>query len=116
VLLQFALALDNGRDEPCAVYEMSSGAVRERSVSADGKIANLFQGAAPVTPKELRGSIYPGDQSIHAADMVSVQVHNLRLLRDDVAVAENVPVLAIWIPPRLSRPWLIQRQPSQADG
>ncbi len=116
VLVQLAAALDGGRDERCAVYEMSGGATRERRVAEDGRIANLYQGAAPVMPVSERGSIYPGDHAIHDADAVTVQIHNLGLVQNDVSVARDVPVIAIWIPQRLSMPWLIQRQPAQANA
>lgn len=115
VLVQLATALEGGGDEPCTVYEMSGGELRERKVDANGKIANLFQGAAPVTPKDQRGSIYPGDRAMHADDAVTVQIHNLRLTHDSRPIAEGVPSIAIWIPPRLTKPWLIQNQPTQRD-
>jgi hypothetical protein len=117
VLIQLSKILEDGRDEPCAIYEMSSGMARERGVNNDGRILNLFQGAYPVAPKDKQGSIYPGDQSIHSPDSVTVQVHKLTLTRGKgpakTVVRENVPVLAIWLPRRLAKPWLIQDQPGQ---
>lgn len=120
VLLQLSLALEDGKDEPCSVYEMSSGTLRERGVTAEGKILNLFQGAYPVAPKDKQGSIYPGDLSIHAPDTVTVQIHHLRLTQGKApakkVVAENVPLVAIWVPRRLAKPWLIQDQPRQTNA
>lgn len=113
LLVQLGIALDDDRDEPCTIYQMSSGLVRERSVDIDGKISNLFQGAAPVAPKELRGSIYPGDRLIRAPDAVTIQLHNLRLLQEGNVLAEDVAILAIRMPSRLARPWLVQQQPTQ---
>lgn len=117
VLVQLAAVLEDGNDEPCSIYEMSAGDARERGVDAEGRITtNLFQGAAPSTPKEQQGSIYPGDFNIHAPDNVSIQIHNLSPTRGDKQVADNVPVIAIWIPPRLAKPWLVQTQPTQGNG
>jgi hypothetical protein len=117
VLLQLGAALENSHDEPCSVYLMSGGDERERSVDSDGKIStNLFQGAAPVRPKAIQGTVYPGDFNIHAANAVTVQVHMLRLVHDGRPVAQQVPVLAIWIPNRLAKPWLVQDQPIQTNG
>ena len=65
----------------------------------DFRIANLFQGAAPVTPARLRGSIYPGDHRIHAADEVSVQIHELDITDGKRSLLHgDVPALAVWVP------------------
>jgi hypothetical protein len=115
LLLQLAIALEDNRDEPCSVYYMSRGLRRERGVADTGKIAtNLFQGAAPSKPKALQGSVYPGDFNIRANDAVNIQIHNLDLTRDGQPTIENVPVIAVWLPQRLRKPWLVQDQPPQA--
>lgn len=113
VLLQLGLALDANGDEECAVFQMSGGLARERGVSAEGRLAtNLFQGAAPPTGPS-QGQIYPGDRMIYANDRVTIQIHNLTLTHQGVPNVTDVPVLAVWIPQRLRRPWLLQRQPTQ---
>jgi hypothetical protein len=115
LLLQLAITLEDNRDEPCSVYYMSRGLRRERGVADTGKIAtNLFQGAAPSRPKALQGSIYPGDFNIRANDAVTIQIHSLDLTRDGLPTIENVPVIAVWLPQRLRKPWLVQDQPPQA--
>lgn len=117
VLVQVAAILENGKDETCSVYEMSSGKPRERGINDEGRITtNLFQGAAPSTPKDQQGSIYPGDFNVHAVDAVTIQIHNVVPTKSDKPVIDAVPIIAIWIPPRLAKPWLIQNQPAQANG
>jgi len=64
LLLQLSKALEDNPDEVCAVYRMSPTKRRERSIDEDGEIPNLFQGEAPVNPRDRRGEIYPGDRAI----------------------------------------------------
>ena len=110
VLLQLSHALEQNPDERCAVYQMSPDFARRRAVDADGRIRNLFQGAVPVNPPSLRGSTYPGDLAIHEPEDVTVQVHFVQLSQDGMTVAENVPVVALWIPRRMDLAWLTQEQ------
>lgn len=118
MLLQLSRALDDNPDEVCALFRMSPTARRRRRVDDDGQIPNLYQGEAPVSPPAQRGSVYPGDRRIRISDRVSIQVHSLTLTQgegaDERIVRDNVPVLAIFVPARLARPWLAQNQPSQA--
>lgn len=108
LLLQISKALEDNRDEVCAIYRMSGGRRRERGVDEDGEVLNLYQGEAPVQPREQRGTVYPGDRRIRDDDNVSIQIHTLNLTREGVVVAENVPVLAVWVPARLARAWIAQ--------
>jgi hypothetical protein len=108
LLLQLSKALENNPDEVCAIYRMSGGRRRQRGVDEDGEVTNLFQGEAPVNPRELRGTVYPGDRAIRDDENVTIQIHTLNLTREDAAVAENVPVLAVWVPARLAQGWLAQ--------
>jgi hypothetical protein len=57
---------------------------------------------------DQRGSIYPGDRAVRDDQNVSVQIHTLDLTRDNNVVAENVTVVAVWVPARLARAWLAQ--------
>ena len=111
VLLQLSRALEQDPDEQCVVYRMSPDFPRRRTVDDNGRIRNLFQGAAPVNPPELRGSIYPGDLALHEPEDVTVQVHFVELSQDREIVARDVPVVALWIPRRMELPWLAQEQP-----
>lgn len=108
VLLQLSRALEKNASEQCTVYRMSPDYSRRRAVDRNGKIKNLFQGAAPVNPPKLRGSVYPGDREIHEPEDVTVQAHSVDLMQDKIVVAERVPVIAIWLPRRMGLPWVTQ--------
>ena len=117
LLLQLSCALEDNPDELCTVYRMSSGNSRERGVGEDERITNLFQGAAPVHPRERRGAVYPGDHALHDHATVTIQIHKLDLTRGKGSakrvIMSNVPVIAVWVPARLARGWVIQDQPVQ---
>lgn len=108
LLLQLQRALEADRHEVCTVYRMSSGRRRQRGVDDSGEVTNLYQGEAPVHPRERRGEVYPGDRAIRDRENVTIQIHTLDLTRADAVVAENVPVIAVWVPARLGRAWLVQ--------
>ena len=112
VLLQLSHALEENADELCTIYRMSPDYLRERSFAPSGRISStLFQGAAPVNPPELRGSVYPGDSFIRDVDRVTIQIYFLEALQSKQVVAHEVPVIAIWIPSRMELDWLAQDQP-----
>lgn len=108
LLLQLAKALENDPDEACTVFRMSPVASRRRGVDETGEVTNLFQGEAPVHPREHRGEVYPGDRAIRDDGIVTIQIHVLELSQNNVVVAQNVPVIAVWVPARLSRAWVAQ--------
>jgi hypothetical protein len=116
LLLQLAHAVEQDGNERCTIVRMSPNFARQRGVDEDGRVLNLFQGAAPVRPLELRGSIYPGDREIHEPDAVTIQVHTLSLTQGegDPVVARDVPVIAVWVPARMAIPWVVQDQPRAA--
>lgn len=112
VLLQLAHALEQDPDEQCVIYRMSPDYSRERSVNENGKLPELFQGEVPVSPRELRGSIYAGDRAMRELDQVTVQVHSINVKQDGQVVANDVPVIAIWVPRRMGQAWVVaQDQP-----
>jgi hypothetical protein len=91
-------------DAQCTVYYMSGGKLRERGVQADGRIANLYQGEAPVYPKERRGEVYPGDKAIRGTDDVTVQIHRLDIKSGEGNGAlHDVPTVAVWIDPDVAK-------------
>jgi hypothetical protein len=121
LLLQLRKALEENPMEVCSVYRMSPARRRRRSIDENGEVPNLYQGEAPVYPRERRGEIYPGDRAIREDDLVTVQIHSLDLTRETEGresrvIKENVRVIAVWVPERLARGWLVQRQPGQANG
>ena len=77
------------------------GGRRRRQIDHNGRIVNLFQGAAPVQPVALRGSVYPGDRSIHANEVVTVQIHDLDLTdsaQPPGLLRGHVPAVSVWVP------------------
>jgi len=108
MLLQLMRAIEHDPNETCRVYRMSAGQRRQRGIDDDGEVTNLYQGAFPVFPPDQRGHIYPGDREIREDGNVTVQIHMLDLTRNGNVVAQNVPVVAIWVPGRLALPWLAQ--------
>lgn len=110
LLLQLTKALEINPGELCTIYRMSPATGRSRGIDEDGEVTNLFQGEAPVHPRERRGEVYPGDRAIRDDDNVTIQIHDLELTRDRgrQVVAENVPVLAVWVPERMARAWIAQ--------
>ena len=110
LLLQLSKALEDDPDEVCTIYRISPVTGRGRGIDENGEVTNLFQGEAPVYPLERRGEVYPGDRAIRDDDHVTVQIHMLKLMRDNQEVAQNVPVLAVWVPARLARAWIAQDQ------
>ena len=119
MLLQLSRVLENNPDERCTAYRMSPRLRRRRGIDENGEVTNLFQGEAPVNPRERRGEVYPGDRAIRDDDTITVQVHTLDLTQKkndvDEIVIENVPVIAVWIPARLARGWISQDQPVQGN-
>ncbi len=108
LLLQLKKVLEDDPNETCRVYRMSGGRIRQRGVDDTGDVTNLYQGENPVVPRNLRGSIYPGDRAIRDNDNVTVQIHTLQLTQNDTPVADNVVVLTVWVPRRIAEGWLAQ--------
>ena len=110
LLLQLTKALEANPNEVCTIYKMSPTTGRSRGINESGEITYLFQGQAPVQPVERRGEIYPGDQAIHDDDNVTIQIHELELTSKNSTqvVAKDIPVLAVWVPERLGRAWVVQ--------
>lgn len=101
-------------DATCTVYHMSRGLARERSLNTHAEIVNLFQGEAPVSPRDRRGQVYPGDRNVRGDNDVTVQIHTLDLRestdRNAPTVATNVPVVALWIAPEIAEDVIVQDQ------
>lgn len=110
MLLQVGRYLANNPDVIATVYRMSRGEIRDRELNADNEVPQLFQGKNP----RVGEVIYPGDRAIKADSGLTVQIHNLRVLRPAAAgagqeeVATNVPAVAVWVPAEMERDWLVQ--------
>ena len=115
LLLQLSKALEDDPDEACTIYRISPATRRQRGVDDNGEVTNLFQGEAPVSPRERRGEVYPGDRAIHEDGIVNIQIHELDLTHEGNTIKEHVPIIAVWVPARLGVAWINQDQPGQAD-
>lgn len=104
VRLQIGAYLESHPDELCTVYHMSKGNPRKRSLEND-EIPTLFQGKNPKTGRVT----YPGDRNIKSK-YVTIQIHNLEIVRENRDVITGVPALAIWLPKGVSPDWLVQDQ------
>ncbi|HEV2594898.1 MAG TPA: Z1 domain-containing protein [Sphingomicrobium sp.] len=125
MLLQLSYALrgaPNGNPPPnpnetVRFYKMRPGYTdARRGLDANGRIGSirrLMQGPT----RSGDGYSYPGDWTFCDADRVTVQLHRINFTEkqngQDVMVSQDVPVLAIWIPGRLSLDWIIQDQQGQ---
>lgn len=113
MLLQISLNLTAG--ETAAVYRMRPGLVARRGLDANGRITSI--GALHQGPTRLPGGgySYPGDRDFKSQTRVSIQLHTIDLTEkdangNDVVVRQNVPVMAVWIPSRMSVDWVVQDQ------
>lgn len=113
VMLQISKALEDNGGEECTVYEVSPEFERSRAIDGNGRINELFQGA---TRLASGGYSYPGDAAFKDDDTVTIQIHRIDLRRDGGVVAEQVPVIAIWVPRRLGIDWIAQHQPEQESA
>lgn len=105
--------VEQGLPVSATVYLMSGRRNRVRNIrNSDDRLVGgttLFQGAYPVE-KVRRGSIYPGDTFIKAAEGVTIQIHTLTIVKENDERYENVPAIAVWVPANLAHPILIQPQ------
>jgi hypothetical protein len=88
---------------------MSPGFSRQRAINGDGRVNELFQGP---TRLASGGYSYPGDAAFRDNDRVTIQIHSLELRQAGIAVAQHVPVIAVWLPRRLATNWIAQHQPN----
>jgi hypothetical protein len=111
LLLQIKAFLDQHDDGPCAIYQMSKGKSRLRSVNDEDEIPTLFQGAnyADAAHKDM---VYPGDDKERAPEIVTVQLHNLQVRQkgQGAVIADNVSTVAVWIPQSMAEDWLVQER------
>ncbi len=112
--LQVERYLDSHPDARCTVVHINGGAMRERGLNEEGEVAQLFQGAAPVEPRNRRGEVYPGDRDIRAPHGVTIQIHTLRLRQNGTNIADSVPTIGVFASEALERGWLVQRESSAA--
>lgn len=118
LFLQLNSYLETHPDELCDLYLMSyrknTWTPRRRQINASGEIENVFQGANPSEGPD-QGKIYPGDRELGDKNKVCVQVFNVTVTEredkekaDKEILAENVPVVVVWVPKRIGTGWLVQ--------
>lgn len=106
VHLQIAVYLDSHPNELCTVYHIrNDDNPRTRTLDENDEIPELFQG-----PSSRTGERYPGDRQIKAVKGVTVQIHNVTIIRQNKEVAPNIPAVAVWIPKNMSLDLLVQHQ------
>ena len=102
LLVHLSKVLDDNPDEICHVYHITPNAPRTRELTDDFQIKQLFQGANPVSNNYQKGEVYRGDRELHSIKKITIQIHQLELRLNGITQAENVPVVAVWMPDRFS--------------
>ncbi len=114
LVLQLTKAQEQDPNETAVVYRMRPAYQGVRDVDANGRITSirrLFQGPTRVRGDGGQTYSYPGDVAFRDDDRVAVQIHHYDLKHDDQVIAHNMPVIAVWVPRRMSLDWLVQNQP-----
>ena len=114
LILQLTKALEQDPNDTAVVYKMRPAYQGVRDVDANGRITSirrLFQGPTRVRGDGGQTYSYPGDMAFRDDDRVAVQIHHYNLKRDEQIIAHNMPVIAVWVPRRMSLDWLVQHQP-----
>lgn len=114
LLLQLSKALENDESESAVVYRMRPAFSGIRDIDGLGRISSirrLFQGPTRTGAAASRQYSYPGDMAFRDAERVSVQIHRYDLRREGRIVANQMPVIAVWVPARMRLDWLVQQQP-----
>lgn len=94
------LHLEQNSRSNSVVYLMKKGETRDRRLTNNDEIQQLFQGKNPRTGQV----IYPGDASIKDEEKITIQIHRLNLVnRNSGEVHKNVYSIAVWIPETVGR-------------
>lgn len=114
MLLQVSQSLKANPDETAVVYRMRPGYQgSRRGLDDEGRISSIRRLQQGPT-RSGQGYSYPGDHDFRDPDRVTVQLHTIDLTEDEVGkevvVKESVPVLAVWIPDRMTLDWIVQDQ------
>jgi hypothetical protein len=110
LILQIRNYLKQNPDESCSLYLMSCSSssggwlIRQRNLDENDQIENIFQGPHP----DAKGKIYPGDRNVGDKSRLIIQLHKLNLVKAEKVAADNVYDIAVWIPKKFSKSWLVQ--------
>lgn len=111
LLLQLSKAWERDQEETAVVYVMRPKYAGSREVDASGRIGSIrrvFQGPTRVRSKSRGVYSYPGDMRFCDTDRVTVQIHRYALKRAETVMARNIPIIAVWVPRRMSLDWVVQ--------
>ena len=112
LLLQVGRYMETNPDATCVVYRMSQGVVRNRDLDGAGEIPTLFQGANYDDSVSPRITLYPGDREIRDSEQLTIQLHTVRVrMASGTVVAEDVPVVTVWVPAVMGHAWVSQPPP-----
>jgi hypothetical protein len=106
ILRLVQLRLAERPNETCTVFLMASGERRRRRYT-NNKIDQLFQG---VQYDSQRNETYPGDRKIRAPQGITIQVSYLDLGEQGALIAENIPMIAVWVPASMAQDVVTQPQ------
>jgi hypothetical protein len=96
-------------DALCTVFLMAGGERRRREY-ADDRV-QPFQGPQYATQNGQQVRTYPGDAQVRNDQQLTVQMYyfDIRTPNDEL-LAENVPLIAVKVPPAMGRDTLVQPQ------
>jgi hypothetical protein len=93
----------------CTVFLMAEGEARRRDQEG-GKIKQLFQGRQ----YDVQGVTYNGDRAVKDDNVLSIQLHYVDIGSADALVAQNVPLVAVWVPAAMAQDVVRQPQGGRA--
>ena len=80
-------------------------------MNEDGRVLELQQGPTRATGDNEERYSYPGDLAFRVDEQITVQIHHIDLMdHERNTMALNLPVLAVWVPNRMGRDFLLQNQ------
>lgn len=103
-------AKENKSEEQCDIYHMGPEAPNRTRQVNDSSKSSKFQGESPARQGFKKGEVYPGDRAYRNVNKVTIHIYSVDLVakKGGAIIAENVKVIAIWIPERLRGAWSSQ--------
>jgi hypothetical protein len=92
--------------DTCSVFLMAIGDRRRRDYE-NNQIEQLFQGVQYDSQRQVT---YPGDRKVVASQGITVQMSYLDLGKPNTLIAQNVPMIAVWVPAVLAHDAVVQPQ------
>jgi hypothetical protein len=105
-MLQIFHYLESHPNELCDVYFLNPTETSRRAVDpTTGQVDNIFQGSNRSVGDP---DYYLGDNKLHRAENVTVQLRRLDLTENSTVIESDIPVLAVWLPRKMEQDWLVQ--------